>query len=176
MPQRLGRQFSTLQPHPAGVGCLFRLHPVETVEAVDVRACRGCAVAPVAERVQNGSAGGVIDPAPSVLRTCVENKTSVSWLSVGYLSFSVRACSRLPQASVSLDQSAARAVLAGHTGLVFHMALRRAYRWVPRGAAARRGRRSEGLARRPSPATTTTAAVASHGTRGCTHTWGMGCE
>lgn len=61
---------STLQPHPAGVGRLLRLHPVETVEAVGVRACRGRAVASVAERMQNGSAGGVIDPTPRVFCTC----------------------------------------------------------------------------------------------------------
>ena len=68
--ETLVAELSTLQPHPASVGRLLRLHPVETVEAVGVRACRGRAVPPVAERVQNGSAGGVIDPTPSVLCTC----------------------------------------------------------------------------------------------------------
>ena len=106
MPQRLGRQFSTLQPHPAGVGCLFRLHPVETVEAVGVRACRGRAVAPVAKRVQNDSAGGVIDPTPSIFCTCVESKVaqpSASWLSAGLLSASDCApgCPKLRSASAN---------------------------------------------------------------------------
>ena len=70
LAETLVAELSTLQPHPASVGRLLRLHPVETVEAVGVRACRGRAVPPVAERVQNGSAGGVIDPTPSVLCTC----------------------------------------------------------------------------------------------------------
>ena len=70
LAETLVAELSTLQPHPASVGRLLRLHPVETVEAVGVRACRGRAVPPVAERVQNRSAGCVIDPTPSVLCTC----------------------------------------------------------------------------------------------------------
>ena len=70
LAETLVAELSTLQPHPASVGRLLRLHPVETVEAVGVRACRCRAVAPVAERMQNGSAGCVIDPTPSVFCTC----------------------------------------------------------------------------------------------------------
>eukprot|EP00964_Phaeocystis_antarctica_P134267 scaffold98531_cov69-Phaeocystis_antarctica.AAC.1 len=48
--------------------------------------------------------------------------------------FSTRSCLRLPRTSASLGQSAAWAALAGHIGLVFHIAARSGARrrcWPP---------------------------------------------
>ena len=97
--ETLVAELSTLQPHPASVGRLLRLHPVETVEAVGVRACRGRAVPPVAERVQNGSAGGVIDPTPSVLCTCAGKQSRLGQTSAAgspVALFCASSCSRVP--------------------------------------------------------------------------------
>ena len=99
LAETLVAELSTLQPHPASVGRLLRLHPVETVEAVGVRACRGRAVPPVAERVQNGSAGGVIDPTPSVLCTCAGKQSRLGQTSAAgspVALFCASSCSRVP--------------------------------------------------------------------------------